>query len=192
MRPQCAAGAEQVRRGHLRSVHPDLQHRSGTGVVVGVGETLVEALAALGHDGPARQRSAHLGGGGAVVEVAGQGQHTGLRADRLGGCSEGVEQGRSGDLGRGLVPDGRGEPRLAHPGHRGLRHHEHPQRAGARPGRVLRHHANTFQKSRAVLAVPFTEPDTFERVPSARGWYVTSCSRKRHPASVAFCSSSTG
>ena len=53
------------------------------------------------------------------------------------------------------------------------------RRAGSSPGRatgalattrIRARHDSTRAKSRAVRSVPRTEPDTFERVPSARGW----------------------
>ncbi len=65
-----------------------------------------------------------------------------------------------GELGRDLVADMRSEPGLDLAGHR---------RLGDDEGvRIV--HASTRQKSRAVRAVPTTEPDTFDRVPRARAW----------------------
>ena len=53
-----------------------------------------------------------------------------------------------------------------------------PSRVFTRPGTgafattsaLATRHASTRQKSRAARAVPRTEPDTFDRVPAARGW----------------------
>ena len=61
----------------------------------------------------------------------------------------------------------------------GGRHRRRRRRAGSSPGPAPApwrrpgpswRHASTRQKSRAVRSVPRTEPETFERVPAARGW----------------------
>ena len=72
---------------------------------------------------------------------------------------ERVHQGGEGQLGGRGRPHGRAEPGLHLAGHGRLGHHEHD---GG--------HESTRAKSRAARTVPRTEPDTFERVPSARGW----------------------
>ncbi len=95
----------------------------------------------------------------AVGQVAGERQHPAGGAGP-GGRLEGVQQRGGRDLGGAAVADGRTEAGLGLPGDRCLRDHEHGEG----------HRDSTFAKSRAVRSVPDTEPETFERVPAARGW----------------------
>ena len=192
MARQRRGGVEQELGGDLGGVHADLHDRSGAAVGdrgVRVGQPLVEAVADLGGGAPAGQRGEDLVSAHGLGKVPGEAEVAALGTDGGGGGVDRVEQAGGGDLGRGLVADVGAQAGLDASRDGRLGHDEDP---GRHVRVVRRRHDSTFQKSRAVRRVPLTEPETFERVPSARGWYVTSRSLTRQPAIVSFCSSSTG
>ena len=119
-------GGVEQRRGVTWGVSmPTWTQRAVAGVEVGVGEALVEAVAALREDRPAGAgRRGASSARRTVVEVAGQREHAALGADGGRGRGERVEQRGGGDVGGGLVADGGGEPGLGEAGDRGLGHHE--------------------------------------------------------------------
>ncbi len=122
-----------------------------------VREPLGEAGTALRVHGPAGQRLEQgrpLHGGTQVT-----GQRDVAVLEDLPAHREGVQDAGRGQVRRGLVADVGAEPGLDLAGDRGLGHHQH---GGP--------HDRTLAKSRAARTVPRTEPDTLERVPSARGW----------------------
>ena len=146
----------------LRGVHADLHHRptgEAVGLPVAVDQALAEGLPVLAHDEPAPGGGADLLGPARPGQVAGQGQHPAAGRERLGSGVERVEQRGGGELRGTGVARHAGQPGLRLPGDRRLGHDEHA--AG---------HGRTLAKSRVARSEPFTEPDTFDRVPSARGW----------------------
>ncbi len=152
----------QQGRLDLRGVHADLHHRpagEAVGLTMTVDQPLPEGLPVLAHDEPAPGGGADLLGSAGRGQVAGQGQHAAAGLEGLGSGVEGVEQRRGSELrGTGVARHAR-QPGLRLPGDRRLGHDEHA--AG---------HGRTLAKSRVARSEPFTEPDTFDRVPSARGW----------------------
>ena len=135
---------------------------------------------------PAVERGGQLVGVHRLREIALEREPAAVDADRCGAGAQRVEQRGGGELGRDVHADLGTEARLGEAGHGRLGDHQDPG-ALAQAG-----HRSTRAKSRAVRSVPFTEPETLERVPSARGWYVTSCSANRHSAATARCIISTG
>jgi hypothetical protein len=154
------ARLHELLRTHLRGVHADLDHRQARGDgEVGVREPLGEAGPALVEHGPSVQGAPDLAGPDPLPQVAGDGGDAAVGPDRIRAGAQRVQQAGGGELGGRAVSHLAGQPRLRLSGDRGLGHHQHP---GG--------HASTFQKSRAVRAVPRTDPETLERVPAARGW----------------------
>ncbi len=150
-------GEQQVGR-ELRGVHADLDDRARH-VRVGSGQPGTEVADALGVDGPPGQGLPELGSADGAVQVAVQREVAVSGAHGGGRGGQRVEQRRGGDVSGPRHADLGPEPGL-HPAHLGcLRDDQH--------GRC---HASTRQKSRAARVVPRTEPDTFDRVPRARGW----------------------
>ena len=128
---------------------------------VRVGQPGAEVAAPLRVHRPAGQRRAELVGRarpGSRSPARERWQRSGPTAAPQ--ARERVQQRGGGDLG-GALPCRSSAPSrvFTRPGSGRLGHDEH---AGV--------HDSTRQKSRAARTVPRTEPDTFERVPSARGW----------------------
>ena len=147
---------------HLGGVHADLHDGAAgesVGLRVAVHQSLTERPPVLWHDQPPTCGLPELLGAAGGVEVAAEGQHPTTGREGAGAGLEGVEQGRGRELGRRPVArDGR-QPGLGQARHRCLGHDEH--RAP---------HGSTLAKSCAARSEPRTDPDTFERVPAARGW----------------------
>ena len=126
---------------------------------VRVGEPGGEVRALLRVHRPAVERGADLGSSHRLVEVAGERDVP--RPPGRGSGGERVEQRGGGQLGGPLHADVGTQPRL-------------DQTRLGRLGddedrRVAHRHDSTRAKSRAVRSVPITDPETFDRVPSARG-----------------------
>ena len=146
----------------LGGVHADLHHRpacEAVGLTMPVDQPLPEGLPVLAHDEPAPGGGTDLLGSAGRGQVPGQRQHAAAGLERLGSGVEGVEQRRSSELRCTGVARHARQPGLRLPRDRRLGHDEHA--AG---------HGRTLAKSRVARSEPFTEPDTFDRVPSARGW----------------------
>ena len=157
--------AEEVCVG-LRGVHPHLDDRSAgqpVGLPVPVDEPLGERPTTLRNDVPVRGRRSDVPLAHRLRQVTGQGEDPAPPGPRATACLERVEQGGRGQGGGRLVTDDLGEARLGEAGHGGLGHDE--EAAPHRPASV----ASTRAKSRPARIVPRTDPDTFERVPAARG-----------------------
>ena len=149
----------------VRRVHADLHDRGARRqrhVGVGLREPVGEAGATLLVHRPAGQPPHQVLGAGGLREVAGQRHVPQPRVrEHLLADVEGVEDARRGQLGGRVVTDVPAEPGLGLAGDGCLGHHQH---GGRRPP-----HDSTRAKSRAARTVPRTEPETLERVPSARG-----------------------
>ncbi len=160
---QQVAHPRQLVAGDVRGVHADL-HDRGSGVrgdvVMRMRESLGEPVAALGMHGPARQPFADLATPEGAGQVTGQGEVAPSRPERRLAGIDRVQQGRRREVGGRVGADGGGEAGLGLAGHGSLGHDE-----SDRPV-----HVSTLAKSRAARREPRTEPDTLERVPSARGW----------------------
>lgn len=145
----------------LGSVHPDLDDREPTGgrggIQVRVGEPVGEAFATLRQHRESIQARTDLVSARSGIEVAGQ--RDGARRGRCP-CHhiQRVQQRRRGDLGGFLIAQGGGKSSFRKPGHRGL---------GDDQQAHLRHEI-ARQKSHAAIALPRTEPLTFD-VPPVRG-----------------------
>ena len=156
----CTVG--QQLRGHLRGVHPDLQHRIVrqplARIGVRVGKPGGEVLAALLDHGERRESFAELGDAGRLVQIAGEGHHPrGHR--RRGHRVQGVEQGGSGNVRGEVIADRRRQAGLRTAGLRRLGHHQHGHRQC---------HEITFQKSTIAVTLPRSDPLTFD-LPPVRG-----------------------
>ena len=159
VRPEVARGAGEEVGRQVRGVHADLDDGATAGVLVRGDEPLGEGAATLGGDRPAADGVGQLRPACCVGEVAGQRQVSPRAGRRLHGGDR-VEQRRGGEVRGDVVAGVHGEPGLGPAGDGRLGHHQDGEAA----------HDSTRQKSRAVRTVPVTEPETLERVPSARGW----------------------
>ena len=163
--PSAAGDSQQPARaigqqfgGHLRGVHPDLQHRIAPKISarigVRVGEPIGEAVAALLDHRERLEAMPDLGGRGGAVQVPGQRHHP--PGGRRGGHRvQRVEQRGGGDVGGNPVADCGGQPRLGPAGFRRLGNHQQRHR----------NHEITFQKSRIAVTLPRSEPLTFDLPP---------------------------
>ena len=155
--------ARQVGLGDLRGVHADLHDGArllGGQVEVRARQPLGQPVAALREDGPAGERGGQPVGVHGRGQVAVEGEAAVGHADRGRAGPQRVEQRGGGELGRDVHADLGAEPGLREAGDGRLGDDQDP----------ARRHDSTRAKSRAVRSVPLTEPDTLERVPSARGW----------------------
>ena len=153
-----------VERFDPRELDRDARHlhdrRTGGGmhVPVRVRDPLRQPGAPLSVDRP-RPQPSNQGRIIELVEVATEGQVAAVQADGVLAGVERVEQRGRRQLGGPDRSFGRREARLDLSGNGDLRHHQQDGRA----------HRSTRAKSRAARADPRTLPETFDRVPVARG-----------------------
>ena len=132
-------------------------------VEVGAGEPLGQSVSPLGEDSPAVERGGQPVGVRRLREIALEREAAAFHADRCRAGAQRVEQRGGGELGRDVHADLGTETGLGEAGYGRLGDDEEP----CTPRGT---HRRTRAKSRAVRSVPVTEPETLERVPSARGW----------------------
>ncbi len=169
---QCP-GLEQCLRGQVRGVHADLDDgraRRSRSVLVGVDESLGEPLATLGVKGPVGSGVEELFGKLPVCEDTVEGEVASFGAVRRSADLHRVEQRSGCQVCGALHANLAAEPGLDVPDDRRLGDDEHHRAVHASAAHASAVHDRTAAKSRAARIVPSTEPDTFDRVPSARGW----------------------